>query len=423
LPAVVLVFVFLMIIVPVMVKWVQNDTRISTKDQKSSSAFSLASAAVERGYWKVKSSTSTYSSLVLGNTLPGYRFDVTYTDVPGGSYRISVTSGPVADQVTIIGEGRDSNKSETRSIKAVYANTSIPGAIISGGMLSATGNSVVHWGPIMAMSNITVSGAALSTHYPRKLSKNVVKPLDPTNDINPPNTDGLEWWSDYDVPELPQFDFATMRSSAAATGTLNCQTNSGSIRCCFASSCTYSGAACTSCSVQNLGNDPRINKNYTWYWDKDTNWSGQNGVRGTIIVRGNLGITGSDSYCPNCVLKVPSSAWQEYRKIDTAASNQYPADTGYQSNAATYVLGSCGSSCEGGATGADLGVYGFLYVGGNFDRSGDSDIYGALWVVGNVTGTGNATVFYDGSLKLPTLNVVLVRQSWQETGPNPAPWN
>ncbi|MBI5744318.1 MAG: hypothetical protein HY952_07200 [Elusimicrobia bacterium] len=422
LPAVIMAFVLLLLIVPAMVRWVQDDTKISTKDQKSSSAFNLAEAAVDRAYWKVKSSTTTFESIRAGTTLAGYRFDTTYYDVPGGSYRISISSGPSADMITVVGEGRDSNKTETRSVKVVYANTSIPGAIISGGMLSATGNSVVHWGPIMAMNDITVSGAALSTHFPRKLSKNVVRPLDTTNDLNPPNTDNLEWWSNYDVPELPQFDFTTMRSSAAATGTLNCQTSGGSVKCCFASSCTYSGAACTNCGVQNLNNDSRINKNYTWYWDNNTSWSGQNGLRGTIIVRGNLGITGSDQYCPNCVMAVPSTAWQEYQKIDTSASNQYPGDTGLKSNAATYTLGSCGSSCEGGATGSDLGVYGFLYVGGDFDRAGDSDIYGALWVVGNVAGAGNATVFYDGSLKLPTLNVVLVKQSWQETSPSSISW-
>lgn len=424
LPAVVLVFVFILLITPIMLKWVQDDTRISTKDQKSSSAFNLAEAAVDRAYWKIKSSTTTFEAVRAGEHLPGYDFDETFRDVPGGTYRISISSGPQPDEVTILGEGRDSNHTETRSLKVVYLNTSVPGAIISGGMLSATGNSVVHWGPIMAMNDITVSGSALGTHYPRKLSKNTVKPLDPTGNTDPPNTDNLEWWSKYDVPELPQFDFTAMRSSAAATGTLNCQTKSGSVKCCWASSCTYSGAPCTNCSVQSLYSDPRRDKDYTWYWDPGTtvNFSGSNGVRGTIIVRGDLGVTGSDKYCPDCVLPVPASAWQEYQKIDTAASNEYPGDTGYHSNASTYVLGSCGTTCEGGATGSDLGVYGFLYVGGDFDRSGDSDIFGALWVVGNVKGSGNTTVFYDSRLKLPTLNVVLVKQSWEEVTPSPQAW-
>ncbi len=566
LPAVILLLMLLLVIVPAMVKWVQDDTKISVKDQASSTAFNLAESAVDRGYWKVKSSTSTYALVAAGEGLPGYRFDAVYGDLPGGTYRVYVASGPSTDQVTIIGEGRNARGTETRSIKAVYTNTSILGAIIAGGMLSATGSSVVHWGPIMAMNDITVSGSALNTHYPRKLSKQTVKPLDPTGNTNPPNTDNLEWWSDYDVPELPQFDFSTMRASAAATGTLNCDdvtiasvtytavtnpctgtgchdpgwnctcysgmvglacnsgshcsctvravgsacvgggscscSGSGADRVCSGSGCTdsdgaatgctltkvctgwgcsdsdgagtgcaastlcigsgcedtgancdcvagvasstqnisgmhccsseyfggpvtcsYGGSGCVNCSVNNLFDYASMrDKDYTWYWDNNVNWAGRNGLRGTIVVRGNLGISGGDNYCPNCVLPVPAAAWKEYQKIDTSAIKQYPADTGYHQNSSTYVLGSCGNTCEGGATGSDLGVYGFLYVGGDFNRTGDSDIYGAMWVDGSVSGSGNATVFYNSSLKLPTLNVVLLKDSWQEETPNPSPW-
>ena len=565
LPAVLVIMLFLMIVVPVMVKWVQEDTKISTKDQASSSAFNLAETAVDRGYWKVKSSTATYGLIAAGGAIPGYRFDATYRDVTGGSYRIYICSGPVADQLTIIGEGRNANNAETRSIKAVYTNTSVLGAIITGSNMSATGASVVHWGPVLAMGDITVSGGGLTNGFPRKLSKQVVKPFDPTNDLNPSNTDGVEWWSDYDVPELPQFDFATMKASAAATGTLNCDdvavdsytvvytpcagtacvdpgadctltkyavgsactdpgpncscdsnvcagyacvdsggscscsgtsygilctgagctdsdgagancvcskrctgsgcSDSGSpcdftyiatgngcsdsdggggscvcanslstttisgMNCCSSAyyggpvTCSYGGSGCTNCSVNNIYDNTTLrNKDLTWYWDNNVNWAGRNGLRGTVVVRGNLGVSGGDNYSPGGPVAVPAAAWKEYRKIDTSSTNQYPGDTGLQSNAATYTFGSCGMTCEGGPLGADLGVYGFLYVGGDFNRTGDSDVYGAMWVEGNVSGAGNTMVFYDAKLKLPTLNVVLMKESWEEQAPNAAAW-
>ncbi|MDD5209536.1 MAG: hypothetical protein PHV36_09120 [Elusimicrobiales bacterium] len=522
------VFLFLMIIVPVMVKWIQNDTKISVKDQKSSFAFSLAEAAVDRGYWKVKSSTITFASVMDGHTLPGYNFDSKYTDISGGNYRVSVTSGPGAGQVTIVGEGRDWQNKETRAIKAIFTNTSVSGAIIAGGLLSATGASVVHWGPIMAMGDITVSGSAATNGFPRKLARQTVKPFDPTGDTNPPNTDSLEWWSNYNVPELPVFDFTAMRSSAAQTGTLNCDdvtitsttygtetvyrgsgcsdpgshcscadnkwagsgctdsgsncscSGSGSSKVCSGSGCTgpsgvncvntpktcsgsgcsdsgancdavilvttntanvtgmnccssvyyggpvtcsYGGTGCTDCKLQNLYDNAALrDKDYTWYWDKNVDWSGKNGLRGTIIVRGNLGITGGDYYCKDCVLPVPPSAWQEYQKIDTSDTDEYPGDLGLKSNASTYQMGSCGVTCEGGPLGADLGVYGFLYVGGDFNRAGDSDVFGAMWVVGDVSGAGNTMLFYNSNLQLPTLNVVLIKDSWLEQKPSTVVW-
>ena len=122
LPAVILVFVLLMIIVPVMVMWVQHDTKLSVKDQKASVAFNLAEAAVDRGYWKVKSSTATFGDVMAGVPLAGYNFDASYGDVSGGSYRIYVSSGPGQHELTIIGEGKDRSSNEVRAVKAVFSN-------------------------------------------------------------------------------------------------------------------------------------------------------------------------------------------------------------------------------------------------------------------------------------------------------------
>ncbi len=574
---VLLIFVFMLIIVPVMVRWVQDDTKISVKDQKSTLAFNLAEAAVDRGYWKVKSSTGIYSSVALGSVINGYHFDSVYTDVPGGSYRVNVSSGPGTDQVTILGEGRDSDSKETRTIKAVFTNTSVPGAILSAGQLNANDvDSTIHWGPIMAKGDIVL--ATGYPNYPRKLSMQTVKPRDPTNDTNPPNTDSLEWWSNYNVPDLPIFDFNTMRSSAAQTGTLDCRdafpeiytniynpcagstctdpggsctcsntttgpacvdsggscscatkvcsgsgctdpgsgcscTGSGSSKVCTGNSCpdpgancdcsvtctgsgctdsdgsgsgcirnntctgtgcadsdgagagctctvtvttttattavmqcchsdTYGGPItcdydhngdtiadyCTNCTLTDIFHQTTYrDKDYTWYWDQNATWGGYTGVKGTIIVMGNMTIDTAghdDRYCrsddttmslpanPGCTVAVPPNAWREYQKFDTAASNEYPGDTGLRSNVLTYKIGT--SSTESGGSGGDLGVYGFLYIGGNFSRAGASDIFGSMWVVGNVSGTGNTMVFYNSKLNVPTLNVVLVKDSWQE---------
>jgi len=94
LPVVVIAFVFLAITVPFLIKLVIADTRASVSVHKKSIAFNLAEAAVERGYWKVKSSTSIFKSVMDGYTLAGYNFDSTYSDISGGYYRIKISSGP-----------------------------------------------------------------------------------------------------------------------------------------------------------------------------------------------------------------------------------------------------------------------------------------------------------------------------------------
>ncbi|MDX6771088.1 MAG: hypothetical protein SF051_16270 [Elusimicrobiota bacterium] len=424
LAGVVMLLLLLMIIVPAMVKWVQEDTKMAVKDSKASHAFALAEAAVDRGMWKLKSTTTTWENAVSAIQIPGYQFDVTYNDVSSGTYRINFSSGLYAGVpvVMVWGEGRDEHRKETRSIQVVYQNTSAPGAIISGAALTESGQAISHWGPVMAWNNINRTGTAYNRHYPRALSKQSVLPYD-TNGVTPPNTDNLEWWSSYDVPELPQFDFAAMKSSAQATNTYNCNgswNSTGNNRVPCNTGCV------TTCSVTNLYRDNRYNSNHIWYWDSANVTLNGTGVNGTVIIRGNATMLGSDYYGTNPAqtvnMRVPADAWIEYQKIDTTSKNQYPGDIGNRSSNNYYVLGT-NSTAEGSPVGSDLGFKGFLYVGGNIDFSGgDADVHGAVWVVGNWNASGNTVVFYDDTLSLPMLNVVLVRKSWKEVSPSAKAW-
>src|SRR5262245_45904125 len=114
LAGVILLVSLLLIIVPAMVAWVRQDTKMSVKDRKTTAAFNLAEAGLDRAYWKLKSSTSTWADARAGLGIAGYKFDQVYTDVSGGAYRISITSGPNPDQVTVIAEGRDTQGGEKR---------------------------------------------------------------------------------------------------------------------------------------------------------------------------------------------------------------------------------------------------------------------------------------------------------------------
>lgn len=448
-----LLILMLMILIPLMVQWSQDESKWAVKDQQTTTTFNLAEGAVDRALWKLKSSTSTWADAAAGTVIPGYNLDVVYADIIGALYRIRFSSGPSTNQVTVFAEGKDLKSGQVRAISGVYENRAFPGPLLSGGNVNYTGTFDAQWGPIMAQGNITISGTAATRYFPRKFSKQVVtgtsgNPRD-TSGINPPNTDNVEWWSDYPVPDLPLLDFVTMRSSASATGTLNYRTNdntSGSGKCvgwtgmgrCMSNGTTAaSHVNATTAHFFNSNNHAQSKNNRLWYWDQNLIMSGNMdspgcrrlGLYGTVVVRGNMTIDSGDCYAYTG--PVPANAWKEYSKIsastnDTTATNQYPADNGLKTNRLTFNHGS--ETWTGGPpTGnTDVGIRGFVYVGGNMTFNSLSDVSGTVWVVGNVvnndTSGERVLVFYEPNFTLPLLNVVLGRVTWDEVSPTSNPW-
>jgi Tfp pilus assembly protein PilX len=462
LPGVILVFLLLMIIVPVMVKWVQNDTKLSVKDQRASIAFNLAEAALDRGYWKVKSSTTNIESAMNGVPIPGYNFDAIYKDVTGGTYRISISS-IATKTIVIVGEGRDNSTNETRAVSAVFKNQTIYSPLLTGGSMTWKKGLAVFWGSVMSQGDMTLDNVLSTVYYPRKYSKGVVigsaaNPRD-INGLNPPNTDGVEWWSDYQyIPELPILDFAVLRASAALTNTLNvygCENSAnytdpttGAV---LAGKAPWdSRSSCTGGNphTEHFGNpwnhpkSPRYqpNKDYVWYYDGNLRLTGRRnggaavgestGLRGMLIVRGNLIVDSPGEY--SYTGPVPASAWEDHKKLtkttnDSAATGEYPGDIGLNKSTGTFHFGT--DTWAGGYV-TTVGMRGFTYVGGNMtitNPDGYMDFNGAVWVQGDVVATGASAnaycgIFYDDTLNVPSLNVVLIRQSWQEITPSRQVW-
>jgi hypothetical protein len=462
LAGVIMLVMLLLIIIPAMVQWVQIESKASVKDQKATLAFNLAEAAVERGYWKVKSSTGACNQAIAGTVIPGYNFDTTYTDVSGGTYRIQISSAG-SNSFTVVGEGRDNQNNVTRAITAVYKNQTVYSPLMSSGSVAWGKGICPMWGPIMTQGNITLSDDFVANWYfPRKYAQGTVTgtALNPRdlNGLTPPNTDNVEWWSDYQyVPDLPILDFAALKSSATNTGTLN-------IYGCKGTGAAWDGrASCgnitdaaghahhfsASYNYPSLGAKaaPAANS-YVWYYDNDLILGGDTivnipngtgtygiGLHGTLIVRGNLTLDANGDY--NYSGNVPVNAAAEYTKLtkttfDTNATNEYPADIGLNKTKSTWNFGT-DSSCVP-ATGScgwrnTVGVRGFTYVGGNLvvTNNGFMDFNGAVWVNGGISANGaNSTtfcgVYFDDQLTLPTLNVVLTRTSWNETLPSATVW-
>ncbi len=520
LPIVIAIALFIIVMVPVIVDWVRHQTRIAKKQEGRSIATNLAEAGINRGVWKLKSSTATWSLAVNGKPIAGYNFDVNYDDISGGIYRIKFSTTSEKNCVEILAEGKDLTTGEVRAIKAVYKNMTIPGSIISKGHIYLGNAFECHWGPVIAHGDIKITDAVIAKkYYPRKFARGVVSsvpsyPRD-TNGLNPPNTDNLEWWSDYPVPDLPILDFNALRSSAAVACSVylvyssqdsnywyNCywklgeptsppsnwvgtgikdkngnpMISSATINTLNFYACSemqsYKGpkywmrydiiskstkkvqqetrlSRCNLTPGQNHDGKPHLQNPWrhpaklagrVWYYDGDlimTGSTGANGcgIIGQLIVRGNFtNYTGDNlAYTGNpetgltleqC--KVPTEAYLEYQKIDNTSINQYPADDGYKRVRKYFRFGQETWSDGPYTANTDVGLAGFLYVGGNYDMEGPMDIYGAVWVVGNVSrGTGVSEfsiLYFDENLNLPSLNVVLVRKSWQTVPPTNIPW-
>ncbi|MBI4368868.1 MAG: hypothetical protein HY547_01420 [Elusimicrobia bacterium] len=422
----------LLISVPAIVNWIFEDTRQSVKIQKSTLAYNLAEGAIDRGMWKLKSSTSSWADAINNVVISNYNFDKTFDDLAGGYYRVKFASGPSTNQVTIYGEGKDLDSKEIRSIECVVENTIINSSLLSEGTLYLKNHlGIINWGPIIAHENLDMTDSqSASRYFPRKFSKQVVDghggyPRD-ENGLDPPNTDNVEWWSDYDVPDLPLLQFNTMRSSAEANGTLNVYRYWDSKVGSWVTGAAASPYFEDSDSYTNSQND------LIWYWDGNVEFTDTIGIKGNVIIRGNMTVSGTSVL--NYTGSVPPNAWKEYQKQDTALASEYPADNGLGAVNSTFNFGSeswnagaiYGVSDVPGASDTDIGFKGFVYVGGNLNFSSHVDINGAAWVVGTVDrtqGTGKIYVYYDNNLKnIPVSNISLAIISWEEELPDPQAW-
>ena len=155
-------------------------------------------------------------------------------------------------------------------------------------------------------------------------------------------------------------------------------------------------------------------------------------LRGTIIVRGNLTINSSGDMVYSG--HVPTNAWVQEQKLlintyDSAAGGEYPADIGLHQSTGVWHFG-VDSWTEPGLGGGwvnTVGIKGFVYVGGDLNITNYLDFNGAVWVNGNINSAYNnpsafCGVMYDDTLSVPALNVILLRQSWQEVTPSPTAW-
>lgn len=412
LPGAVAMLVILAIMVPAIVLWIQRETVFASKQSHNTVAFHLAEAGVEKAYLYVSMSTITWNRIQAGTAQADYSFDKKYTDITGGTYAISITSGPGTEQVTIITVGRDKYNRETRALRVVYSNVIFGGnAIYAGRGVQIGGQVDVEWGAVMSPYTIDAAGRS----SPQFWSASQITTKD-TN-ANPPNCDspGCVQWHSFqaNLPSPPIIDFDFYRSSAAGNTTGGCPAGGTP-----AGSCYYaSGAAITS-------NWKHTTTGAAFFEGDLTIKSPGMYHTGTMIVMGNINLpNGQWGSSPQVHLDMPADAWKQYGNnwthyrdvFDQSAPAAFPGLTATSYTSPTVCVPAfCRSE--------KLAVNGFLYVGGNFNNGGggggNSDIYGMLYAVGTASQTASSqvTFYYNANATngLVTTNVSLTRVSWRD---------
>lgn len=404
--------VVLAIIIPSMVKYIQNESRWSVKQAQNTNAFQLAESAVDRAYQKIVESTTTWNAVKNGQALAGYNFDTAYSDMAGGTYTISVTSGPQLQQATIIAVGRDKFKKETRALKVVYGNAGISNTAMRSlqGITLSGSNEQIEWGCVMAPQSIATN----SRNHPQFYSASSINPQDMS--AAPANTDSVQWWSFYEkIPASSTMDLEFYRSSATGDGTY------------YAVTQTWGGGAgaaiCTTTTACNKGK--------TYYINGDLNIT-SNGiyVEGNLIITGNLNLPNGRSGVGSPTVKFPRSAWKQYgndwdyyKAGGPACSESWNDSTAgrpvnFPGLNSSYLSD---ESITKTFTSGKVLINGFIYVGGNITSGGgggQSVFVGAAYVVGSVSFTSNNNCFFytdEAASQIITTDVNLTRQSWLDS--------
>jgi len=390
------IIIILLIFIPALVYYVQQEAKWTIKGKRTTTAFHLAEAGIERGYWKLTESDSYWDIITKDEQqIDGYKGDSNsiYSDLAGGKYKINIFKSGV-EKVTIRSQGQDDSTQEVRTIEAVYSRKAIDSAIDAESTVEYKPGLKVHWGPVKTYTSIE---QAPQQYYPRKFSKGriVGRDIDPTS----PNSDEIEYWAfDDELGQPAEINLAYYIAKATsssvppprkATGVQAANaspsgsgyfTESVKFRQPGAGGGAYTFTSSTSVIFVNGNADMEVN---TWL-DVEA-----------LIVTGNVDFNArSSSYAAT----IPENASEEYQHPEALATwATFPG------NGQPYAVTNCG-------------MHGFLYVGGDLkDAAGGGKIVGVIRVKGELQ-SNTFTIYFDqnSAERIETQRSSIERDSWRE---------
>lgn len=418
---VLLMMLLMAIMVPGMVFLVQREARWAEKQTQTTVAFHLAESGIEKGYRAISLSTAVFYALTDdGTPVPDFDYTTTFSDIPGGEYVVSITSGPEARQATIISVGKVTKGAKTfvRTIKAVFAQFAEEVALSADSGIDVGGGVNVHWGAVISLKSIDSNGRT----SPQFISAANVDldsdgPLG-TNCGPSPETGPeacCQWRSyDDDVPE------------ALIGPDLYAQPAKEDI-----------------CSNEPYVADPL----YSCYYAVSQNWSTgfattggsktvyvegnvviPNGAKlnitGDLVITGDLAVGGGAWGNGDIDMIVPRIAWKQYCAnwayyTSTFDDGLVPGLTAGWPGLSSGVKSTSGMNYQPNP-GGKTAVQGVLYIGGNLTGGGgggNTRIYGNLYIRGSITldPASSVDVYYNKAVSedIRTLRLNLKRIEWQ----------
>ncbi|MFA5858539.1 MAG: hypothetical protein WC955_05690 [Elusimicrobiota bacterium] len=402
--AVLLVF---MIMIPMLVSLVQNEARWTVKQKKTTTAFHLAEAGVDRGVWKLRESDFTWEQILEGTKIEGYRglTSESYTETVNGAsvgeYVIDISSTALPNEVQITAKGQDKDQREVRTIVAVYSRNAVNASLDIDGTIDYKPNLTVHWGPVVTYSSIEM---APSTYYPRKISKGRIVGRDV--DTSPPNTDGLEYWAYEDLGNPPQVDLDYYRMLAMNSRMTAPRKGSGT-----GSAVAYPAGSGYFRAADNPNGIEFRAASGSGNYEYESSTS-------VIYIEGNASLPSGKCWLDVDALVVTQDCdfnadFKTYiATIPVGAQNEY-----LHPSAQSMWTSEFAAAGEGGQYSiSNCGMRGFLYVGRNFSNAGaNAKIVGVIKVLGAVT-INTMTVYYDAgvSSEVRLTSTPMRLRSWSE---------
>lgn len=216
------ILLLVVVILPLIIQLLQSESKQSVKRQKSTVAFQLAEAAVAKGVSKITETRQNFMDAIAGIPLSDYNDDREYTDVPGGKYKVRITSGSAPGTLCILGIGMDSSSRELRAIAAEYTGSDpdSPALIFNQAQWSGSTWIVPEWGSVKSYGNLFYFK---EFSYPRLYGAGSINARD--IDPSPPNTDNTHYWAyktdmgSPPVPDLAYYKQKAMNSVVPSSST------------------------------------------------------------------------------------------------------------------------------------------------------------------------------------------------------------
>ena len=404
------------IVIPGLIYLTQHEAKWTVKEIKSTRAFHLAEAGLDRGVFALNGISNGWNDAKNGIIPSGYTGITEYTDISGGIYKIKISSGPNTNEVTIAAIGKDASTSETRGIKTVYSRDMAQSAIECSNDMKLQGNFCVHWGPVKTLQTMQLSGAGANRYHPRKYARGDIEGR------TPPNSDRCEYWAYTEITDLAEVNLSSYVAKAKAytpnveNGTTNPPIGSAGWEGGY-----YPGDVTFNTNFRDWPSGLTVNDfagaggTPTYYIAGDVTIKPNTFIKGNLIAEDDIDFQGA-GWANNYTVKVPKNARKEYYHADGAGSCGKALHA-----SARDVWDDAGWINDTNTQLSDLKFHGFIYAGEDITgATSNQGIVGVVICQGCVDKLGGtAGVYFDEDVadSIEYSSQKFARVSWLEFVP------